>query len=92
MDVVMLPTLVRGEQLAKDGVILAGGPVAGRVALRLIVKVESSAHLRRIADQHSFVGCGRHEVMPLIECSEQRACTFRRFFDTCADGRMTQET
>ena len=73
MDVVMLPTLARGEQLAKNGVIVAGGPVAGRVALRLIVKVESSAHLDELLTSIPSWGVADTGVTPLIEFNDQRA-------------------
>lgn len=73
MDSVMLPTLARGEQLAKDGVILAGGPVAGRVALCLIVQAESAAHLDELLTSVPLWGVADTRVTPLIEFSDQRA-------------------
>ena len=45
---VIFPTLARAEQLAKEGRILAGGPVAGRIALRFIAEVESAQQLDQL--------------------------------------------
>lgn len=45
MDVVIPPTFARAEALAKEDLLLAGGPGAGRVALRFIAEVESPQQL-----------------------------------------------
>ncbi|MFI5166974.1 MAG: hypothetical protein ACHQQS_10165 [Thermoanaerobaculales bacterium] len=38
---IIFPTLARAEQLVTEGRIIAGGPVAGRIALRFIANVET---------------------------------------------------
>lgn len=73
MDSVILPTLGRGEQLAKEGFIVAGGPVAGRIALRFIVDVESAARLDDLLTSIPLWGVAETCVTPLIEFSDRRA-------------------
>ena len=73
MDSVILPTLARGEQLAKDGFVLAGGPVAGSVSLRLIVQVESAAQLDELLTSIPLWAVAETKVTPLIEFSDRRA-------------------
>jgi hypothetical protein len=43
----IFPTLARAEELVKAKKILAGGPVLGRVALRLIVEADSLSDCRQ---------------------------------------------
>jgi hypothetical protein len=38
---IIFPTLARAEELVKQGRIVAGGPIAGRIALCFIADVES---------------------------------------------------
>ena len=73
MEVVILPTLARGEELTKDGLILAGGPVAGRVALRFIANVESAQQLDELLTSIPLWAVAETQVTPLIEFSDRRA-------------------
>ncbi len=78
MDSVMLPTLGRGEQLVAEGLILAGGPVAGRIALRFIADVASAAH--------PAPGVAQTRITPLIEFSDRRAHVLTLLRHVTADG------
>ncbi len=70
---VIFPTLARAEQLVKEGRILAGGPVAGRIALRFIVEVESAQQLDQIVTGIPLWTVADTRVTPLIEFSDRRA-------------------
>src|SRR5215831_7271912 len=48
IEQIIFPTLARAEELVKAKKILAGGPVLGRVALRLIVEADSSSDVDKI--------------------------------------------
>src|SRR5262245_44932434 len=41
IEQVILPTLARAEKLVAEKKIVAGGPVLGRIALRLIIEADS---------------------------------------------------
>jgi len=73
MEVVILPTLARGEALAKEGLILAGGPVAGRIALRFIAEVESAQQLDEMLTSIPLWAVAETQVTPLIEFIDRRA-------------------
>jgi muconolactone delta-isomerase len=70
---VVFPTLARAEQLVKEGRILAGGPVAGRIALRFIAEVESAQQLDQIVSSLPLWTVADTRVTPLIEFSVRRA-------------------
>ncbi|MCI0534066.1 MAG: muconolactone Delta-isomerase family protein [Verrucomicrobiales bacterium] len=70
---VVFPTLARAEQLAKEGRILAGGPVAGRFALRFIAEVESAQQLDQLVASLPLWIVADTRVTPLIEFSDRRA-------------------
>ena len=86
MDSVILPTLGRGEQLAAEGLILAGGPVAGRIALRFIVDVESAAQLDDMLTSIPLWGVAETRVTPLIEFSDRRAHVLTLLRHVTPDG------
>jgi muconolactone delta-isomerase len=73
MDSVILPSLGRGEQLAAEGRILAGGPVAGRIAMRFIADVKSAADLDDMLTSIPLWGVAETRVTALIEFSDRRA-------------------
>ncbi|MEP7298037.1 MAG: muconolactone Delta-isomerase family protein [Burkholderiales bacterium] len=73
MEVVILPTLARGEELTKDGLIVAGGPVAGRIALRFIAEVESARQLDELLTSIPLWAVAETQVTPLIEFGDRRA-------------------
>jgi muconolactone delta-isomerase len=70
---VIFPTLARAEQLAKEGRILAGGPVVGRLALRFIAEVESAQQLDQLVTSIPLWAVADTRVTPLIEFSDRRA-------------------
>jgi len=69
----ILPTLARAEQLAQEGRIIAGGPVAGRIALRFIADVESTEHLDRIVSSIPLWAISETKVTALIDFGDRRA-------------------
>lgn len=70
---VIFPTLARGEQLAREGRIVAGGPVAGRIALRFIAEVETVQEIDRLVESLPLWAVAETRVTPLIEFSDRRA-------------------
>jgi len=69
---IILPTLARAEQLVADKRILSGGPVVGRVALRLIVDAESAQHMDRLITSLPVWPVAETRVTPLMTFSERR--------------------
>ena len=70
---VIFPTLARAEQLVKEGRILAGGPIAGRIALRFIADVESPQQIDQLVTSIPLWSIADTRVTPLIEFSDRRA-------------------
>ena len=69
---VILPTLARVEQLSAEKTIVAGGPVAGRIALRLMVEAESALAAERVAMSLPVWAQADTRITPLIRSSERR--------------------
>jgi muconolactone delta-isomerase len=70
---VIFPTLARGEQLAAEGRIVAGGPVAGRIALRLIVEARSAEDVDALVSSLPIWPLADTHITPLVTFSERRA-------------------
>jgi len=68
----IFPTLARAEELVKAKKILAGGPVLGRVALRLIVESDSLSDVDKIITSLPIWPLAETRVTPLITFSERR--------------------
>ena len=68
----IFPTLARAEELVKEKKILAGGPVLGRVALRLIVEADSLSDVDKIITSLPIWPLAETRVTPLITFSERR--------------------
>ena len=68
----IFPTLARAEELVKAKTILAGGPVLGRVALRLIVEADSLSDVDKIITSLPIWPLAETRVTPLIAFSERR--------------------
>ena len=68
----IFPTLARAEELVKAKKILAGGPVLGRVALRLIVEADSLSDVDKIITSLPIWPLAETRVTPLIAFSERR--------------------
>ena len=73
IDAVIFPTLDRAEQLAQDGRIVAGGPVAGRIALRFIADAASAAEVDELVTSLPLWTVAETRVTPLIEFGDRRA-------------------
>ena len=73
IEQVIFPTLARAEQLVADKRIVAGGPVAGRIALRLMIEADSAEHVDRIVTSIPLWTQAETRVTPLISFSERRA-------------------
>jgi hypothetical protein len=69
---VIFPSLDRAEALVKQGCILAGGPVAGSVALRFIAEVQSAQHLDELISSIPLWSVAYTRVTPLIEFGDRR--------------------
>jgi hypothetical protein len=72
VDEVISPTLDRAQALVKQGCILAGGPVAGSIALRFIAEVESTQHLDELVSSIALSSVAYTRVTALIEFDDRR--------------------
>ena len=70
---IIFPTLDKAEQLAQQGRIVAGGPVAGRIALRFIADVETTQQLDQLVSSLPLWTVADTRVTPLIDFSDRRA-------------------
>ena len=70
---IIFPTISRAEQLVKEGRIVAGGPVAGRIAVRFIAEVETAQQLDQLVSSLPLWTVAETRVTPLIEFSDRRA-------------------
>jgi muconolactone delta-isomerase len=70
---IILPTIARAEQLIEEGHIVAGGPVAGRIAVRFIAEVETAQQLDRLVSSLPLWTVADTRVTPLIDFSDRRA-------------------
>ncbi len=70
---VIFPTLARAEQLVAAGKILAGGPVVGSVALRLIVRADSAEEADQLVSSLPLWPLAKTRVTPLTTLVERRA-------------------
>ena len=71
IEQVIFPTLARAEQLIKDKRIVAGGPVAGRIALRFIAEAESASHVDQLVTSLPLWPLAETRVTPLISFSDR---------------------
>lgn len=72
IEQVIFPTLARAEQLAAEKKIIAGGPVAGRVGLRLMIDAESLEQVDRIVSSLPIWIQAETWITPLITFAERR--------------------
>jgi len=70
---IIFPTIARAEQLIQEGRIVAGGPVAGRIAIRFIAEVETAQQLDQLVTSLPLWTVAETRVTPLIEFSDRRA-------------------
>jgi muconolactone delta-isomerase len=72
IEQVISPTIARAEQLIAEKKIVAGGPVAGRISLRLMVEADSASDVDRIISSFPLWTVAETRVTPLITFSERR--------------------
>lgn len=72
IDQIIFPTLDRADQLAREGRIVAGGPVVGRIALRFIAEVESPQAADALVSSLPLWPLAETRVTPLIAFAERR--------------------
>ena len=70
---IIFPTLALAEQLAAEKKIVAGGPVAGRIALRLMIEEESPERVDRIVTSLPIWAQAETRVMPLLTFAQRRS-------------------
>ena len=68
----IFPTIARAEQLIAEKKIVAGGPVAGRIALRLVVDAESVEAVDRLVSSLPLWVVAETRITPLISFAERR--------------------
>ena len=73
IEQVIFPTLARAEQLVAEKKIVAGGPIAGRIALRLMVEADSAEHVDRIVTTIPLWTQAETRITPLITFAERRS-------------------
>jgi len=69
----IFPTLARAEQLVAEKKIVAGGPVVGHIALRLIVEADSLAEVDRLVYSLPLYPLAETKITPLIAFADRRA-------------------
>jgi hypothetical protein len=72
IEQIIFPTLTRAEQLVKERKILAGGPVAGRIALRFIIKADSALDADRLVMSLPLWAAAESRVTPIISFADRR--------------------
>jgi hypothetical protein len=69
---VIFPTIARAERLIAEQKVVAGGPVSGRIALRLIVEAESARHADQLVTSLPLWPLPETRITPLISFAERR--------------------
>jgi muconolactone delta-isomerase len=72
IEQIIFPTIARAEQLIAERKILAGGPVAGRIAIRFIAEVDSLQEVDRIITSLPLWTVAETRVTPLIAFADRR--------------------
>jgi|SRR5215472_15017529 len=73
IEQVILPTIARAEELVSEKKIIAGGPVIGRVALRLMVEAGSLEETDRLISSLPLWALAETRVTPIITFAERRS-------------------
>ncbi len=73
IEQIILPTIVRAEQLMAEGKVLAGGPVAGRISLRLMVEAGSLEDIDQIISSLPLWTVSETRITPLIAFTDRRS-------------------
>src|SRR2546422_10916706 len=69
---VILPTLARGEQLVAEKKIVSGGPVVGRVSLRLMMEADSVEQVDGMIESLPVWAVAETRVTPLVSFGQRR--------------------
>jgi hypothetical protein len=69
----ILPTLARAEQLVGEKTIVAGGPVVGRAALRLMIEARSLDEVDRVVSSVPLWAVAEARVTPLVSFADRRS-------------------
>jgi hypothetical protein len=72
VEQVIFPTIARAEQLMKEKKIVAGGPVAGQIALRFIAEADSVSQVDQIVTSLPLWPVAETRVTPLLSFGERR--------------------
>jgi muconolactone delta-isomerase len=72
IEKVIFPTLARADQLAAEKKVVAGGPVAGRIALRLMIEADSAEEVDSIVTSLPLWTQAETRITPLISFSDRR--------------------
>lgn len=72
IEQIIFPTIARAEQLLAEKKILAGGPVAGRIAIRFILEADSPKEVDRIITSLPLWTVAETRVTPLIAFSDRK--------------------
>src|SRR5215831_5201444 len=73
IEQVILPTIARAEQLVAEKKIVAGGPVVGRIALRLMVEAGSLEEADRLVSGLPLWAVAETRVTPIITLADRRS-------------------
>jgi muconolactone delta-isomerase len=73
IEQIIFPTIARAEQLLAEKKILAGGPVAGRIAIRFILEADSPKEVDRIITSLPLWTVAETRVTPLIAFSDRKS-------------------
>jgi hypothetical protein len=69
---IIIPTIARAEQLIAERKIVAGGPVAGRIALRFFVEAESIGQVDQLVTSLPLWVVAECRITPVITFAERR--------------------
>ncbi len=72
IEQIILPTIARGQHLATEKKILAGGAVLGRISLRFMVEAESPQDVDRMVSSLPLWPLAETRVTPLVALTERR--------------------
>jgi muconolactone delta-isomerase len=72
IEQIILPTIAAAEQLIAEKKILAGGPVAGRISLRLVIEADSPEQVDQIISSLPLWAVAETRVTPLIAFTDRR--------------------
>ena len=72
IEQIILPTLARAEKLAAEKKIIAGGPVAGRIALRFMIEASSPQEADKLVSSIPLWPLAEAKITPLVAFADRR--------------------